>query len=336
MIRGIGTYIPTITLFAGHWSNANAASGASPITLKGGYTLTQFSTDKTTLQNAINASLVADQSKKTVTGNLNAAKKTIAPRIPQFNKAVQSLLPGTGYANSTPRQPTLSSAESKFLNPHQDMATLWATINADTSGGAVIVLAGGYTLAQFNTELTALRNQYASYNAVKLLARSARKTRDLLLPPAVQHMKQYRDAIQSRFAATDTIYQSLPALYPPAGSTPAPVENIVWEWNKELGKAKIAFTASPSEGVTQYVLRYAPGPIYKAKNETTVATIEAAVLPLEFLTDTGLTNPNTTALFRIYTVTSTGHTKGSATITVVRGAMLQAQPEGTLTLAKAA
>ena len=217
---------------------------------------------------------------------------------------------------------------------------MWTNINADTTGGVVIVLAGGYTLAlvQYAELIANLRNLYASYNAAKVCWRRIRPQRpaDILLPPAVQRMKQYRDAIQSRFTPTDSLYLSLPALNPSAGSTPAPVQNIAWEWDKEQGKAKITFTASPSTDVVRYVLRYAPGAVYRVKNETTIATMNAETVPLLFATHVGLTNPNTSALFRVYAVTNTGHEKGSPTITVIHGEMLQTQSDAPLTLAKAA
>ena len=319
-ISSIGSYPTTMQEFIAHWGLVNTALGANPLLLRGAYTVVMFTTDRSVLVAAINASIAADNALTTASGNLKSLKAAIFPRLPQFRNIVNAVVPNSGYSNSVPRQPTFTVTESRFLNPLQDMLSLWSNMNSDVSITPNITLAGSYNLLNFVSDVNALRAAYIAYRTALENARYQRKTRDALLKPAEQRMKQYREMVKGKFAATDPLVKSLPALTPSPGSTPDAVTVTADVWDAVLGKAKMNFTASPTPNIDHYSLRTAPGPVYKVKNESVLASLAPTAAPLQFLTDVGLEIPNSKALYRIYTVTMDGHEKGTPTLTITRPA----------------
>lgn len=311
-VTAIGSYVPTMQEFAAHWALVNAALGATPLLLRGAYTLVNFNADITAVQAAINASLAATNVFTTASGNLKTRKFNISSRLPQFRKAVSALIPTSGYAYSLPTAPGRTVAESKFANPYQDMFDLWTKINADVSIPGFtppILIAGGYALAGFTTDLTALRTAYSAYNASKVTLDKALGDRDLLLVPAYDRMKQYRELVQSRFAATDPLVMSLPRLTPPPGSTPQPVQDPLVTWDAVAKEAIFTYTASPSANIIGYDLRYSPSVPFSANNEITVASVAANILVMR--SDRGLDSPGDDALFKIVTKNASGNEKAS-------------------------
>ena len=56
--------------FISHWTSVNATLGATPLTLRGGYTLALFTTDRTNIVNAINTVIAGDKTAQTTAGSL--------------------------------------------------------------------------------------------------------------------------------------------------------------------------------------------------------------------------------------------------------------------------
>ena len=75
-------------------------------------------------------------------------------------------------------------------------------------------------------------------------------------------------------------------------------------------------TALKNEHLDHYSVRTAPGPKYKAVDESVVA--EVAKTLTHFSTNKGLVAPGATALFRVYVVLMTANEKGSNTVSVTR------------------
>ena len=116
-ITSIGSYVPTMQNFITNWNSVNATLGASPLTLKGAYTVAQFTTDCTNIINATNTEQLN-------AATLNSLKNPILQRDIQFRRWVQSYLPNTPYAKILPDAPQVQSAESKFLDPLTDILNL--------------------------------------------------------------------------------------------------------------------------------------------------------------------------------------------------------------------
>jgi len=316
-ITSIGSYPPTMQDFVTSWASVNATLGATPLTLRGGYTVAQFTTDRTNIINAINAAITTTNTEQFNAATLNILKAPILARAIQFRKWVQSYLPNTPYAQILPDAPKPSSAESKFLDPLTDILNLWTTINADATLTGIplpIALTGGYLVATFITDLVALRTAYTTARTTAEQAALSRKQRDALLKPAVQRMVQYRGAIEARFAGT-AFQASLPALSPPPGSTPDPVF-VTGGWDTIKKLVHLEWEASDNKNLLQYEVRGCTGTTYKVANEFTIATVPPDKL---FWEGTGgVPVAGAQCVYRVYVVLTTGNEKGSNNVAISR------------------
>ena len=313
----ITRYPDVMQAFVTNWTAANAATPV--VTLEGGYTLATFTADRTAIVTAINNTIAAEEVAQTAAGQRDLKKSVLMLRLPQFRKLVQVLLRSTGYPNTLPTQPGRNATGGEILRHYEEMRTVWAAINADTIPGFTgpLLLQGGYALATFTTDLTALRAAYTAVEDKMKLAGIARKSRDLLLLAAYNHMKDYREVVPGLFAANSSIVQTLPRISPLPGATPKAVTDILWTWEAVKLLAKITFLPSTSPHITAYELRYSPNAPYDSDNETVVAALDPAG-PFAFETDRGLDVPGATALFKIYAMNETDHEKGSKVVKVTR------------------
>ena len=317
-ITGIGTYAPTMQEFINHWTAVNATLGATPLTLRGTYTLANFTADRTAIINAINATISADNTAQITSGALETQKAAILIRAIQFRKWVGGYLPGSPYANAVSVAPKIGAVESKFLDPLQDILNLWTTINADTTVTGVplpITLSGGYVVAAYTTDLTNLRAAFVSAKNAIEQATLVRRQRDVLLKPAEQRVKQYREVIQARYLPIDPFVQSLPALSPPPGSTPDAVE-LNGAWNVAKSFVELNWNASTNAKLLQYEVRGCIGTAYKAENAFVIATIKDGTTVWNG--KNGVGNPGDKCVYRVYVIVTTGNERGSNDVAVIR------------------
>ena len=78
--------------------------------------------------------------------------------------------------------------------------------------------------------------------------------------------------------------------------------------------ADLQWSASPNPDLDHYSIRTAPGPTYKAADESVVDDVPSN--QTDFSTNAGLLAPGATALFRVYVVLTTANEKGSNTVSV--------------------
>ena len=321
-ISNTGSYLTTAQSFIAHWTAVNAILGANPLLLRGTYSLANFTADRAALQTAITALEPLTNALDAAIADRDIKKANIKPRVLQFRNAVRHYLSGNPLENSLPTQPAISSVESKFLKPFDDVAALWATVNAlpATGAGSVpgftppLLLLGSYPIATFNTELTALRTAYLAVSNAQVNAKIARERRDVLLPNLRLRMEQYRKAILALYPVTDPFVQSLPSLSAPSGATPAPV-SASGRWDAALSKGIITIIPSDNPNLDYYSVRASPAP-YSAKNETVIGRIEKG--ETEFQTTSGLAATGSELYTRVYVVLTSGNEKGSATVKIVR------------------
>ena len=319
-ITGVTSYLPTMDEFIAHWVSANAAltGGGEPVlALKGGYPLANFQTDRAGLDAALLDVEARLNGRELAAAERDQRKLALRSRMSQFRNGVQCYLQATPYEAALPLAPEISSDESKFLSPFLDLSNLWNRINTDTIAGftAPLLLAGGYTLAQFTTELTAMRTAFVNVTNAEQNLTLSRDERDALLAPIRLRLNQYRSAIPARFDENDPLVSSLPALSPPPGSTPdAVTASGTWDAANEVGV--LAWTASTAATLTGYSIRTAPGPTYHTDEETIVGSAPSGTAT--FSTTAGLTTSGSTALFKVYVLTSTGNEKGSNTVSISR------------------
>jgi hypothetical protein len=316
-ISGIGSYAPTMQEFINHWTNVNASLGATPLTLRGGYTLANFTTDRTNILNAINTVINADNTAQTTAAAVISARAAMLDRAVQFRKWVQSYLPSTGYAAALPTAPPIKAAESKFLDPLQDILNLWGNINGDAALTGVplpLTLTGGYALANFTTDLNSIRGAFVTAKNASEQASFVRKQRDLLLPPAEQRMKQYRGVIEARFAGS-AFEASLPALSPPPGSTPDPVF-VTGGWIAAASHVELKWEPSTNAKLLHYDVRGCSGTTYKVANEFSIDVVEPG--EVQWAGTGGVPYPSAQCVYRVYVVLKTGNERGSNDVLVTR------------------
>ena len=322
-LTGANSYPPTMQEVIAHWTPVNASLGATPLLLKSAYSLTNFTADRTAIVNAIIALEPFNNTLQQALSDRDIKKAAIKPRTAQFRNAVRYFLQATPYENALATQPQLDTNESKFLQPLDDMAALWATLNAlpATGAGSIpgftppLVLFGAYNLAAFTTELATMRAAFLAVTNARKAAEIARGKRDILLAPAKARMLQYRRAILALYPPTDPFVTSLPVLSVNSTATPAPV-SVSGVWDSFNQVARLTIIPSDNPKLDHYDVRVSPDDPYKAASETTIGTIKKEDTTFEFTQ--GLTSTGSTVRARVYVVLTTGNEKGSATVKIVR------------------
>ena len=326
-VSGASSFVPTINDFLPSWELVNTALGAAgPLVLRN-----PNGASPATVNRAALITMRDDlQLKHTdITGQINtvelaaAALKTMKVdlhlRGGQFNDAVRSDLAGTTYAEALPLLPSPGDGEGVFIEPMDDISTLWAKINAAVGipgFTAPLVLLGGFTLADFNTALGLLKTQFGTVRKEQFLVTfkitERNRMQDLIYPV----LKAYRQAVPTKFPATDPLVVTLPKLTPEAGSTPdAVVANGLW--NVPTTQGKLTWSEPTSPDIVQVEVRWSPGPTYDATTEVVLANL-APTDPREYFTTQGLLAVGDVSNFKIYVLTSTGNERGSNTVKITR------------------
>ncbi len=326
-ISGASSYIPTINDFLPHWEQVNTTLGvAGPLLLRNPNASTPPTlarADLLTMRNDL-------QAKHTdITGQMNnvqiaaadlkAKKEALHLRGGQFNDAVRSNLAGTTFEAALPLLPQPGDGQEVFIEPMDDVATLWPKINAAVGipgFTAPLLLLGGYPVADFLTDLAALKTQYETMRKEDFLVGFKIKERNKMQDTIYPVLKLYRQAVPTRFAANDPLVLSLPKLTPEPGSTPdAVLANGIW--NAPTTQGKITWDASTAPDLTQYEVRWSPGATYDSALEVVIANI-APTATREFFTTQGLLATGDVSVFKVYVLTSTGNEKGSNTVKITR------------------
>ena len=318
-ITTVASYPITAEAFINHWTQVNTFLGlpANALILVGGYTVANLTTDRTAILSAITAVVTADNVRTNTASDRDIKKAALRVRVTQFRGLVSGLMMGSVYVRSLPTLPAFKAPEGTYLRPLDDMQSLWTQINAAPPAGftAPLLLAGGYTLATFTTDLAALKTSYTASNDATQNATIARSGRDVLLAPLRARMQQYRKAVVGKLPPGNPLLNTIPAYSAPAGSTPDPV-SASGHWDAVHNFAVLDWQASTNPHLNNYDIRTAPGPVYRTKDETSIDAVGDDIFHYE--TTVGLAASGATALYRIYVVLTTGNEKGSATVKVTR------------------
>lgn len=321
-LTGPNSYLSTMDEFSAHWSQVNEVldGEVGELKLQGGYTLSDFDADRAALREAADTLSNAVTLRQLAAAQRDELKEPLRARLAQFRAAVQGFLQGSPYQHALPVLPHQMAVESRYLNPLEDAAHLWERINADTTLDGFtppFVLMGGYTREDFLIDIAALRAAFLAVHNALGSERLARERRDTLLPPIRQRLNQYRAAVRASFPTGAAMVQSLPVLTPSPGATPDPVA-LTGVWDDTTAQAVLTWTASENPNLDHYSLRTAPGPRYRAADETVLTSIPAQTLTIA--TTAGLSAPHSSAVFKVYVVLTTGNEKGSNAVTVTRPA----------------
>jgi len=322
-LTGPTSFVPTMRDFAGHWGQINTVLTGmeqGEMVLKGGFTLSDFNAAKQALEDDFTAIIRADRDFTLNLGTLKKAKSDARERLTQFRKAVLGYLAGTRYETSLPILPPSGAQQSAYLKPFDDALDIWGRLDSDTSMDDFkppLLLADGYTLAQFREDVTALRTAFEAGQSATEMAGAARRSRDGHFPGIRARLKQFRSIAPVRLGTKHVLVATMPAMTPPPGKTPKPV-SLTGTWDTMRNQAVFSWTASDDAALDHYALRYVSGPKYKAADEIEVAVIPAGTTT--FATDAGLTLPDTVASFKIYVVVKTGNERGSQAVKISRPA----------------
>jgi len=326
-IQGPSSFAPVTNLFLAHWEPVNTALGVNgplvlptqPPAAPGTITRGNLETHRnnlvlkhTEIQGKVNDVELA-------AGVLRAMKTEGALRLNQFKEKVNVKLAGTAFPGALPLVPSETDGQGNFVEPMDDMETLWTKVNAlvaNPSFTPPLTLLGGYALGDFSPALGLLRTQFSLVGKAEVLLELARGERTKLEQTIYPILKAYRLAVPSEFAENDPLVLSLPKLTPDPGSTPDAV-SATGIWNAPTTQGKITWTASTAADLYQYEIRWSPGSSYSAEDEVVIGNIAPAG-PLEFFTLQGLGLPGAQSVFKVYVVTTTGNEKGSNTVKITR------------------
>lgn len=313
-------YLLKIDAFLAHWTLVNAALGATPLALQGGYLLAALTADRTALATQLANVEAAANNAQAASTDRDLRRALIREKMRQFNQSVRGLLPGTIYPGMLPRIPNFSAAPGLWTRAMDDMAHVWNRINTDvpppTGFTPPLVLTGPYTRANFLTDQAALNTTFTTYANTRTNAEAARDLRDQLFAPVYARLVQYRAVVQGRFPKGHSLIASLPTLSPARGSTPAAI-NLSGLWDAAQDKARLTYTASTDPNLSEYELRAVLG---GSRYDTDAEVVVASNPPgtLEFLTDAGLVASGSVTYFKVYVLTATGNEKGSRSVKITR------------------
>ena len=326
-ISGASSFIPTLNDFLPSWELVNSTLGvAGPLLLRnpnGTVPPTVSRADLVTMRDDLqlkHADITGEMINVQIgAAALRAMKGGLHLRGGQFNAAVRSDLAGTTFAEALPLLPQPGDGQGIFSEPMDDIATLWARVNAVVGipgFTAPLLLLGGYSLAEFNAALALLKVQFETVHKEDFLVSFKIKERNRMQNLIYPLLKAYRLAVPTKFAADDPLVVSLPKLTPDPGSTPDGVL-ASGSWNVPTTQGKLTWDAATSPEVVEFEVRWSPGPNYDPDTEVVLANIPVAG-PREYSTTQGLLAIGDVSNFKIYAKTGTGNERGSNTVKVTR------------------
>ena len=320
-ISNNASYVPTMNEFIAHWGQVDAALTPDlAVAAPDGTAMTraQFTALRDSLQAQFQT--VADylNDKEIARGGIRQTKTRMLAHFNEFTAMLDGYWAATPFINARPYAPSASDGEETFLTPMRDALSLWGKINAAAAPAGVTLpmdLSDGTALEDFANEIAALQAAYATEADANQNAILARSRRDLMMADAKAVMIAYRKVVPARCAQHPALADTLPAVTPPPGHTPDPVNaSAVFQ---APDQAKIVHDPSADPDLSRYELRGTPGDSYDEQDAVTLATHTPAD-PREFLTGFGLTQPGTRASFKVFVILGTGNEAGSPAMTVER------------------
>ncbi len=320
-ISNNASYIPTMNEFLAHWAQVNAAITPEltvPAPDGTGVTFSGFSDLRDSLLAQFQNVIGYLNDKEIARGSIRLQKAKMLAHFNEFNAMLDGYWSATAFINARPYAPSASDGAETFLTPMRDALSLWEKINVAPAPAGVILplaLSDGTNVAVFATEISELQAAYVAEANANQDAVLARSQRDGIMANAKAVMVAYRKIVPARCAQFPALVDTLPAVTPPPGHTPAPVNaSAVFQ---APDQAKIVYDASPEATLARYELRGNPGEEYDEDDAVTLAT-HSPTAAREFLTGFGLTQPGTQASYKVFVILATGNEAGSATMTVER------------------
>ena len=316
-LTGIDSFPPTMSAFEAHWAQVNTALGGGGLVLTDGFTLANLTSGRTALMGLMSDKEAATNTRQIGADARNMAKTTCAQRLAEFIAKTKWAVSRGPYKSSIPKKPPFKSDESDFLRPMNDMLTLWAAINADSTIPGFtppLLLLGGYTLANATTDVNAATTAFSNHKHAVANEKIAIDKRDAPTASIRAHLVEYRKAVLATFGKGHYLVTSLPSITPAPGSTPAAVV-LSGSWDSVGVQGSLSCTAPTGPNLDHLTLKYSPVPY----RESTASVVDNfPITQLTFLTTFGLIHAGAVADYKIYVVTTTGNQKGSNTVRITR------------------
>ncbi len=243
-------------------------------------------------------------------------------RFNQYNAAIRSRYTGKAYERSLPNVPSMGDSPGTFAAAAQKAEAHWLMVNASLSSIPLLLGAGtagdpAYSQAQFTTDLAALRSATAIAQASEQKLRMFIEKRNDVQDDIAPLLRDYRQAVASRFPGPHAFLDSLPRFSPVPGNKPDAPEITSSGWNAATSQADITFTPSTSTDVETHELRICPGPDYDADLETLDATLAVGQPPV-FHSSSLLATPGAVVSYKVYAITNDERENDSEPATVQR------------------
>lgn len=312
---GPSSYIQTTNEFIGHWTDVDAALAPGALSLPGPYGLADLISDRDDLEDKmteLEGGINVLEGHRT---NRYVQQPPLRERMQQFGSFVRGILAGSVYVGQIPPLVPEAGNPGKWMIAMDDIAHMWTTINATPPAGFTppVTLFGGYLVADFNTDVTALRATYTSLVQAEQDVDRLRDERDEIYERIRDNLVRYRVAVTGVFPEDHPLVTSMPRLTPLPGHTPdAVVLTGVWNPGTELGD--LSWTASTDEDLDHYSVRRSGSDPYDTSTELVVATLPPGTLAHS--TSEGLELPGQTMRYKVYVVLTTANEKGSNAVAI--------------------
>lgn len=338
-ITGPSSFPQTTQDFIDHWEQANIERGAAgPIELPGaplGWPAVVNMSTLVGLLDALDTKITEVASRingvETARGALVAEQQKMLGWLGQFNGKVRAMLGGTKWVDALALAPSIGDAQSRFIDPLEDMEDLWERINTEQALGVGVVLKlivdlsatpqVEMTQAQFAAKIAPFREVWRAVGKAELMLKLARGKRNEVQERIYPILRQYRVVVPTYFPAGSAIVLSLPRLTPEPGTTPEPAV-VTWAWNGTTHKAEVSAAIPVQSGLKKARLFYSPGVVWDEEGASQVMwlSLEGVDLnnPVVFETDFALSVPGSHALFRVVVENETNNEASSNVVDVVR------------------
>ena len=312
---GPSSYLPTTDEFRAHWTNVNAALAPSALTLLGPYALADLTTHRGELSDAITDLVAGNNVLEGHRQDRDDAKPLIRERMRQLGAAIRGLLAGATQIGHIPELVELSASQGKWIVAMRDHINLWTDVNANPPAGFVgpLLLFGGYTVANFTTDCTALEDSLEGVTLAEQNVDDFLRARDSIYQEIRDRLILYRQAVEGSFPADHALVLSLPRITPLPGHTPDPVV-LTAVWNPVTKEAELSWTASADPDIAYYTVRRNGEDPYDSGEEIFVESLLPGILTLN--TAEGLGSVGDIMGFKVYVVLNTGNERGSNAVTV--------------------
>lgn len=195
-----------------HWNRLETELGHS-LLLEGGYTHDQLADDLMALEESATGVVEGVSEEERLAQTRDVLKAKLLLRFDQAKSKLQAQFKSTSHAVALPRKPIRSLNPEKFIQPLDDLAEVWKTLNGDSTLPANLrpmTIARGYTQENFATDLAELKAAFDARGAAARETKQRRATRSTPLSGLAKRVTQYRALAKSELDPHEALYKTIP------------------------------------------------------------------------------------------------------------------------------